>query len=150
MKDARMTEDVRPTPLLVVGFGLAALAALGTGCSSPSEAGPRMPVDPSVLYGQMCARCHGADGRGDAEMMKTIPGIRDFSSPQFRAANPESMEQVIMTGKNQMPGFGVSLSRPKIQHLAGYVRRLGEAGARGAAPAAPVPPGPGNAGGPPK
>jgi mono/diheme cytochrome c family protein len=159
MRDRRVTGGARSRSTLVLVFGLAALPALGTGCGSPSDAGPRMPVDPAVLYGQMCARCHGADGRGDAEMMKTIPGIRDFSSPQFRAANPETMEQVIMTGKAQMPGFGGSLSRPKIQHLAGYVRRLGEAGARGGAaaptpaaptPAAPTPAGPTNAGGPPK
>jgi mono/diheme cytochrome c family protein len=133
---------------VVAGLGL--LALLAAGCESPSQAGPRMPVDPAVLYGQMCARCHGADGRGDPEMMKTIPGIRDFSSPLFRATNPEGIEQVIMVGKNQMPGFGASLSRPKIQHLAGYVRRLGEAGARAGAPAAAPPAGPGPAAGPPK
>lgn len=130
MKDRRLSS----------GFWVT-LVVLGAGCGNPSEAGPRMPVDPAVLYGQMCARCHGADGRGDAEMMKTIPGIRDFSSPEFRASNPETMEQVIMAGKNQMPGFGASLSRPKIQHLAGYVRRLGEAGARAGGVKASPPPG---------
>ena len=117
------------------GLGLLAVALVAAGCSNASEAGPRMAVDPAVLYGQMCARCHGADGRGDKEMMKTIPGIRDFSVPEFRAANPEAIEQVIMAGKNQMPGFGASLSRPKIQHLAGYARRLGEAAARQGSPA---------------
>ena len=117
-----------------------ALAATGSGCGSPSDAGPRSAVDPTVLYSQMCARCHGADGRGDPEMMKTVPGIRDFSSPQFLATNSESLEQVIMVGRNQMPGFGASLSRPKIQHLAGYARRLGEAAAaaRGPGQAAPA------------
>ena len=122
--------------LLLAGVALAALAA---GCGSPSDAGPRMPVDPAVLYGQMCARCHGADGRGDKEMMKTIPGIRDFSSPQFLAMNPEAVEQLIMTGRNQMPGFGASLSRPKIQHVGGYARRLGEIAA-GKRPAGTPPP----------
>ena len=37
------------------------------------------------------------------------------------------MEAVIMGGRNLMPGFGGALSRPKIQHLGGYVRRLGMA-----------------------
>ncbi len=31
-----------------------------------------------------------------------------------------------MAGRNLMPGFGAALSRPKIQHLGGYVRRLGD------------------------
>ena len=42
-----------------------------------------------------------------------------------------------MAGRNQMPGFGAALSRPKIQHLGGYVRRLGDAaGQRPQGPAA--------------
>jgi mono/diheme cytochrome c family protein len=125
---------------------LVTLAGLGSalgGCGSPSDAGPRAAVDPAVLYSQMCARCHGADGRGDQEMMKTIPGIRDFSSPQFLVMPPESIEQVIMAGRNQMPGFGASLSRPKIQHLGGYTRRLGEIAA-GKRPAAAPGSGPGD------
>jgi mono/diheme cytochrome c family protein len=112
-------------------FALLAVAA-GAGCSSPSQAGPAVAVDPVALYAQMCARCHGSDGRGDPEMKKTIPTIRDFSEPAFQALSPEQVEQVIMAGRNQMPGFGPSLTRPKIQHLGGYARRLGWG--RGAAP----------------
>jgi mono/diheme cytochrome c family protein len=114
------------------GAGLAVLlVAIGAGCTGPNQAGPAVPVDPVAMYGQMCARCHGADGRGDAEMKKTIPTIRDFGDPQFRAMAPEQIEQVIMAGRNQMPGFGVSLSRPKIQHLGGYARQLGDLASRG-------------------
>jgi mono/diheme cytochrome c family protein len=109
-----------------------ALALAGAGCSSPSQAGPAVTVDPVALYAQMCARCHAMDGRGDPEMKKTMPTIRDFSDPVFQAMAAEQIEQVIMAGRNQMPAFGPSLTRPKIQHLGGYVRRLGWGG--GAAP----------------
>jgi hypothetical protein len=51
---------------------------------------------------------------------------------------PEQLEAVIMTGKNQMPGFGAALSRPKIQHLAGYARKLGEIAAAGGTPPKPA------------
>jgi mono/diheme cytochrome c family protein len=104
--------------LLIGGAALAAGACTGT------EAGPAVPVDPAALYGQMCARCHGADGKGDAQMKQTMPTIRDFSHPELRARSNEQLEQVIMAGKNQMPGFGASLSMPKIQSLTGYVRKL--------------------------
>jgi mono/diheme cytochrome c family protein len=114
----------RALVVMVLALG-PALALAGAGCSSPSQAGPAVAVDPGALYAQMCARCHGMDGRGDPEMKKTIPGIRDFSEPAFQAMAPEQVEQVIMVGRNQMPGFGPSLTRPKIQHLGGYVRRLG-------------------------
>jgi mono/diheme cytochrome c family protein len=101
----------------------AALIFLG-GCTT-TEAGPPVPVDPAALYGQMCARCHGNDGHGDPQMKQTMPTLRAFSSPETRARTNEQLEQSIMAGKNQMPGFGASLSVPKIQSLTGYVRKLG-------------------------
>jgi len=103
------------------------LVALGAaGCNTPGDdPGPPIPVDPAALYAQMCARCHGVDGRGDPEIKKTLP-VRDFSDPQFQArASTDQIAQTIMTGKNQMPAFGGMLSLPKIQAMSGYVRRLG-------------------------
>jgi mono/diheme cytochrome c family protein len=105
--------------LLVAGSLLAA------GCTT-TDAGPAVPVDPAVIYSQMCARCHGLDGRGDAQLLKTMPTMRDFSDPEVRTRlSNDDIEQLIMAGKNQMPGFGTMLSLPKIQTLTGYVRRLG-------------------------
>ena len=95
------------------------------GCTT-TDAGPALPVEPAVIYAQMCARCHGADGRGDAQLKPTMPTMRDLSDPQWKArAKNEEIEMVIMSGKNQMPGFGATLSVPKIQALTGYVRKLG-------------------------
>lgn len=99
----------------------------GLGCTSPGD-DPGLPVavDPAVIYAQMCARCHGIDGRGDAQMRKQLP-VRDFSDPVFQArASNEDVQRVIMAGKGQMPSFGGMLSQPKIQSLSGYVRRLGK------------------------
>jgi mono/diheme cytochrome c family protein len=97
------------------------------GCTSPGDdPGQPIPVDPAVIYAQMCARCHGADGRGDAQIRQQLP-VRDFSDPVFQArATNEEIQRVIMAGKNQMPSFGGMLSQPKIQSLSGYVRRLGK------------------------
>ena len=111
-----------------VGVGLLAFAiamgALVSGCTA-DDAGPAIPIDPAVMYAQNCARCHGANGRGDPEIKKTLP-VRDFSDPVFLAkAQTEELVRTIMAGKGQMPAFGASLSMPKIQSLSGYVRRLG-------------------------
>jgi mono/diheme cytochrome c family protein len=82
-----------------------------------------------VIYAQMCARCHGLDGRGDEEIKKTLP-VRNFHDPAFTArATTDEIVRVVMTGKGQMPAFGSSLSMPKMQALSGYVRRLGTSGA---------------------
>jgi cytochrome c oxidase cbb3-type subunit 3 len=110
--------------LTTLALASAAGAALVVaGCSN--DAGPAVPVDPAVMYAQNCARCHGADGRGDPELKKTLP-VRDFSDPVFLAkAQTDDLVRTIMAGKGQMPAFGANLSLPKIQSLSAYVRRLG-------------------------
>jgi cytochrome c oxidase cbb3-type subunit 3 len=114
------------------GLLLAGVLALAgaAGCTA-DDAGPAVPVDPAVIYAQNCARCHGPDGRGDTELKKTMPTIRDFSNPEFLAkAQTDELVRTIMAGKGQMPAFGGSLSLPKMQSLSGYVRRLGRSPAR--------------------
>jgi mono/diheme cytochrome c family protein len=111
---------------------LPALLLAVAGCSS-NDAGPAVAVDPAAVYGQMCARCHGADGKGDPEIKKMMP-VRDFTDPAFQAiAKTDMVERVIMGGRGQMPAFGGTMSTLKIQSLAGYVRRLAAAGGGGAA-----------------
>ena len=103
-----------------------ALAGAIAGCSTGDDPGPAVAVDPAVLYARNCARCHGNDGRGDPEIKKTMPNVRDFRDPEFRArANTDAIVSVMMAGKGQMPAFGRSMSLPKMQALSGYVRRLG-------------------------
>jgi mono/diheme cytochrome c family protein len=103
-------------------------ALAGGGCTTGDDPGPAVPVDPGVIYAQMCSRCHGVDGRGDPEIRKTLPTVRDFHDPEFQArASNDAIARTIMAGKGQMPAFGSALSVPKIQELSGYVRRLGTA-----------------------
>jgi cytochrome c oxidase cbb3-type subunit III len=111
-----------------VGRFLITLLAVGlfavAGCSN--DAGPAIAIDPAVMYAQNCAKCHGADGHGNAEIKKTMPTVRDFSDPMFiSSAQPDTVVRTIMAGKGQMPAFGASLSLPKMQSLSGYVLRLG-------------------------
>src|SRR3954470_5955662 len=103
---------------LVCAAGL--IGATVASCTTPGDdPGPALPVDPAALYAQMCARCHGVDGRGDPEMKKTM-AVRDFSDPEFQArATSDELARTIMAGKAQMPAFGGLLSAPKIQSLSG-------------------------------
>jgi mono/diheme cytochrome c family protein len=117
---------------LIARLTLVLLAAgAAAGCTTGDDPGAAIAVEPGVIYARMCARCHGPDGRGDAEIKKTMPNVRDFHDPAFRAkATTDSIVTILMAGKGQMPAFGSSLSLPKMQALSGYVRRLGA----GAAP----------------
>jgi len=123
---ARLADRGRGALAVAVVVAAGAAVILGGGaCNNSDDPGPAVPVEPAVIYAQMCARCHGADGRGDAEIRKTMP-VRDFHDPALQArAGTDEIARVIMGGKGQMPAFGASLSLPKIQSLSGYVRRLG-------------------------
>jgi len=127
MKPARIVTSVvavgAKAGRLVWAVGLIGASA---SCTTPGDdPGPALPVDPAALYAQMCARCHGVDGRGDPEIKKTM-AVRDFSEPEFQArATSDELARTIMAGKAQMPAFGGLLSTPKIQSLSGFVRRLG-------------------------
>ena len=110
---------------LAAGFVLAVTMAA---CTTGDDPGPAQAVDPAVMYAQMCARCHGMDGRGDPEIKKTMQ-VRNFHDPEFQVrATTDEIVRVVMAGKGQMPAFGASLSLPKMQALSGYVRRLGASG----------------------
>jgi len=121
---------------LFVALTLAAWGGALAGCSTGDDPGPAVAVEPAVIYARNCARCHGADGRGDPEIKKTMPNVRDFHDREFLArANTDSIVSIVMAGKGQMPAFARSLSMPKMQALSGYVRRLGTGNAPpGAAP----------------
>ncbi len=114
---------MRVAPRVVALWALLSCTALGCYGAS-TDSGSALTVDPGVLYGQMCSRCHGKDGKGEPEIKKLMP-VRDFHDPAFMAKRSEEVELAIMSGRNLMPGFGGALSMLKIQHLAGYVRRLG-------------------------
>jgi cytochrome c553 len=102
---------------------LISLVCLSSGCKH--DAGPVVEVDSSALYAQMCARCHGDDGRGNAAMAQAMP-IRDLTGAEVRSQPTEALERVIMAGRNQMPAFGDMLTPRKIQAVIGHIKRLGD------------------------
>lgn len=111
---------------LVARFVLLAIVTPAAACEygGGTSAGAVTRVDPATLYGQMCARCHGADGKGDPQMRELMP-VADLTAPAFHdRVSTEEIERIIMGGRNQMPAFGGSISTLKIQALAGHVRRL--------------------------
>ncbi len=109
-----------------VGLGLGVIvAALSLASACKNDAGPVIAVDPETIYNQMCARCHGVDGKGEPEVAKTLP-VRDLTSLEVRSRPTEDLERVIMTGKNQMPPFAEVLSPRKIQAVVGHIKKLGQ------------------------
>jgi mono/diheme cytochrome c family protein len=78
------------------------------------------------LFNRNCARCHGADGRGDT------PSGHLFKAPDFTDAEwwqknsqltrTRNLRLVVARGKSGMPGFGKKLTRAQINLLVARVR----------------------------
>lgn len=70
------------------------------------------------IYGQLCARCHGADLSG---------GVAPAIGPDSNAAaeDDQYLEFTVSNGRGRMPSFP-SLSSEQIDRLIGYIREVQE------------------------
>ena len=83
------------------------------------------------LFRTNCARCHGADGRGDTPLGHT------YNSPDFTdkgwwqkhsdITGTKSLVSIVVNGKGGMPAFGKKLKSAEIKGLVNYVRRFRKA-----------------------
>jgi mono/diheme cytochrome c family protein len=81
-------------------------------------------VQAAALYAQYCAKCHGADGRGQTNQGKAL-GARDFNNPRWKART--SVDDAVITirdGEDDMPAYNRRLSTAQIRSLAEYVKNF--------------------------
>ena len=79
--------------------------------------------DSASLYKAKCAACHGADGKGNTPVAKSL-AVRDFASPEVQKETDEELFAITQKGKNKMPGYEKSLNDSQIKDLVAYVRDL--------------------------
>ena len=76
------------------------------------------------IYAASCARCHGADGRGQTPKGRQT-GAKDFTDPKWQALEARGI-RVITGGKGKMPAFKGTLSPEEIkavwEHVRGFKR----------------------------
>ena len=103
---------------------LVALAALGALVAGACSRGPASDAtDGRAVFQQMCATCHGPDGRPPAAMAARL-GVRDLTAPELRArVTPSLVEEQVRAGsKNKlMPSFAGAISDAQIAAVAAYV-----------------------------
>jgi mono/diheme cytochrome c family protein len=79
--------------------------------------------DAATTYKGKCAGCHGADGKANTPVAKTL-GVHDFASDEVTKMSDADLIQAITAGKGKMPAYGKSLKDPEIKDLVAYVREL--------------------------
>ncbi len=76
-----------------------------------------------TLYLNNCARCHGADGKGQTELGR-LNDSPDISGSKARRIGSKKLTRLITKGAGSMPGFGKKLTKTQIASLVSYVRGL--------------------------
>ena len=85
-------------------------------------------ADAKAIWEKECAKCHGADGKGDTKMGKKVE-VKDLTDAKVQAdSNDEKMTKSIKDGvkdgdKTRMKAFG-DLSDDEVKALVAYVRAL--------------------------
>lgn len=113
MKQSAITALV----ILFVGvayFDVASLRVTATGAQSGA-----------ALYDSKCAACHAKDGSGNTSAGKGLK-VRDLRSADVQQQSDDKLFDIIMKGKDKMPGYEKSLGHEKIHQLVTYIRELGK------------------------
>ena len=121
--------------LATTGSGLLLLALLPVELTviGATPAQRRRPTTGSAervvdLFSSNCARCHGADGRGDTPLGHTY-NAPDFTDAEWwrkhaNITSTGSLLAIVRHGKGGMPAFRKKLKRTEIKLLVNYVRRF--------------------------
>src|SRR5881394_2652576 len=80
------------------------------------------------LYRTNCARCHGADGRGDTPLGQShdAPDFtdQDWWRQHAKLTSRGKLISLVTQGNEEMPAFEKKLTRSQIELLVDYVRRF--------------------------
>jgi mono/diheme cytochrome c family protein len=77
-----------------------------------------------IVYANNCARCHGADGRGQTAMGRAFAAPNLADAGWWRQTRPtdKRLTASLRHGRGQMPAFGQQLSKSEIAALVRFVR----------------------------
>jgi mono/diheme cytochrome c family protein len=103
-------------------LGLLLALPLGAGCKRKEIEGSTH-AEAKHLFDSICAKCHGADGRGGVPAAEGQPAPRNFCDPTFHASHSDAdLKQVIREGKGPMPPFAALFDDTQTSLLVEYIR----------------------------
>lgn len=88
-------------------------------------AAPALAETGASLYKSRCAACHGADGKGETAVGKSMH-LRSLASPEVQKMSDKELTDIIADGKGAMPKYKDKLSGAQIKSLVGFIRELGK------------------------
>ncbi len=97
----------------IAGIALIMVLLIVASCSKKSTPTKNVVIDGRVVYAQICAKCHGANGAGDR-------------GPDLRMINygKKEVTEAIFNGGGKMPSFGDKITSKEISAVADFVLNL--------------------------
>jgi cytochrome c6 len=80
-------------------------------------------ADGAADFKAKCSMCHGADGKGDTGMGKTLK-LRDLGSADVQSQSDADLTNIITNGKGKMPKYDGKLTAGQITDIVKYIRTL--------------------------
>ncbi len=77
-----------------------------------------------ATFQEICASCHGNDGRAQTEMGKKMQAA-DLTSSAVQQHSDSDLAKSVKNGKGKMPPLGDKLSDDEIRAVIQYVRKFG-------------------------
>jgi cytochrome c oxidase subunit 2 len=106
-------------PAALIGM----VAGAGVGSCRRDSIDAAALTDAQQTYAALCARCHGADGRGGVPVAGVEP--RNFRDAAFQRSRTDAeLARVIKQGKGAMPAFGAIYDEPRIAALVQLIRNF--------------------------
>jgi len=99
--------------------------ALLIAAASLLTAAPAFGQGAASVYKSRCAGCHGADGKADTGIGKSMH-LRSLASADVQKQSDAELTSWIADGKAAMPAYKDKLSGAQIKDLVGYIRELGK------------------------
>lgn len=75
------------------------------------------------LFKSKCAMCHGADGKGDTPVGKSLK-LRDLGSDDVQKQTDAELTDITANGKGKMPAYKGKLTDDQIKQLVAFMRTL--------------------------
>jgi cytochrome c oxidase cbb3-type subunit 3 len=89
--------------------------------SAAAQAGK--PEEGQKLFEQYCVKCHGPDGSANTSIGKAV-GAKDLHGPEAQKLTDAEIRTQIEQGKGNMPPFGSTLDKTKVNDLVAYIHEL--------------------------
>jgi mono/diheme cytochrome c family protein len=83
-----------------------------------------------ATYDKMCASCHGPDGKGNpdkAKALKIDPNLLNLGRPEGKDIPPDKLKEVLLNGKEKMPGYAKKLKPAEVDPVLDYAIGLAKA-----------------------